>query len=93
IDSVIASVIHSAGLTRSYNGMKVIEQWTDIAGEELAAHAVADRFENGTLFVLVEDDAWRQTIEMEKEMLLKKIRSLPFGRSVREIRLTGSRKG
>jgi predicted nucleic acid-binding Zn ribbon protein len=71
----------------------VVEHWPEIVGEDIAARAVADGYRDGVLYVSVEQDVWRQELQMQKETILRKIHELPYGQAVREIRLTGVKKG
>jgi len=89
----MARVISSLGLTRSYNGWQVVNRWPDIVGKEIASRAHAFRYEDGCIYVAVEQSAWRQELSMRQEELLEKIRSYPGGRTIKEIRLVQGRKG
>jgi len=85
--------VASWGLGTSYHGWLVVRHWPDIVGDTIAERAIADRFEDGTLFVAVEKDIWRQELHLQTEEILRKIHSRPYGRAIREIRWTGGRKG
>jgi predicted nucleic acid-binding Zn ribbon protein len=93
LGSVIDSVIDSVGLTQRYNGSQVIERWIEIVGDQIAARAKAVKFDNGTLYVVVEDSSWRQNLSMELEQILAQIRKYPFGQAVKEIRLLANQRG
>ena len=93
ISSVIGSVVSSIGIKASYEGVKVIDAWPEIVGPDIAARATADRVADGVLYVCVEKDVWRQQLHMQREVILRKIHALPFGRSIKEIRLVGAKKG
>ena len=88
ISGILDKVIKSFGLSRNYNGWLVVSNWDKIVGKEIADHARAVKYEDGCLFVSVEDSAWRQQLSMSLESLLKKIHSLPYGNAVKQIRLT-----
>jgi predicted nucleic acid-binding Zn ribbon protein len=93
LGSVIDSVIDSVGLTQRYNGSQVIDRWSEIVGDQIAARAQAVKFDNGTLYVVVEDSSWRQNLSMELEQILAQIRKYPFGQAVKEIRLLANQRG
>ena len=93
ISGVIASVIKSLGLTGKYNGWQVVDQWPEIVGEHIANVSRAFRFDDGVLYVAVKDASWRQNLAMELEAILAKIRSYPYGRAVKHIRLVSGEKG
>jgi predicted nucleic acid-binding Zn ribbon protein len=86
-------VIGSLGLGKSYNGWLVVTRWPEIVGEQVAKRARAVRFDDGVLFVVVEDAAWRQNLSMQTEDFLAAIHQYPFGNVVRQIRLIGTERG
>lgn len=92
ISGIIGKIFHSFGLTSNYNGWMVVEKWDKIVGKEIAQRAKAVRFDDETLFVVVEDDSWRQEISMKTDEILSSIQSQPYGRSVKQIRLIKLRK-
>lgn len=93
ISGVLARVISSLGISRSYNGWQVVNRWPEIAGREIAARASAIRYDEGCIYIAVKDSAWRQELSMRQEELLEKIRSYPYGRGIKEIRLVQGKKG
>lgn len=93
IAGAVESVIGSLGIGRSYNGWLVVTRWSEIVGEQLAKRARAVRFDDGIIFVVVEDSAWRQNLSMEIDNILATIHSYPFGKAVRQIRLIGTERG
>ena len=93
VSGVVASVIKSLGLTTKYNGWQVVIHWPEIVGEHIAQVSRAFRFDEGVLYVAVKDASWRQNLSMEIENILAKIRSYPYGRAVKQIRLVSGEKG
>ncbi len=93
ISSVLTGVLRSLGLTEQYNGWLVVERWPEIVGDAIARVSQALRFEDGVLYVAVNDAAWRQELAMKQEALLEKIKSLPYGRAIDQIRLVRGEKG
>lgn len=93
ISSVIGSVVSSMGIKASYEGAKVLAAWPEIVGPDIAERAIADRVADGVLYVRIEKDVWRQQLQMQREEILRKIHRLPFGRSIKDIRLVGGKKG
>lgn len=88
ISGILQKVIGSFGLSKSYNGWLVVTNWAEIVGKDIADHARANRFEEGCLYVSVDDAVWRQQLSMSLESILKKIQSMPYGNAVKKIRLT-----
>lgn len=82
---LIEQVIRSLGLGEKYHGWRIVSRWPDIVGPEIARQARAVRFSDGILTVVVEKDAWRQELEMQLEVILRKVRSDSGGRAVRKI--------
>ena len=93
IGSVMSSLVASWGLANSYHGWLVVRHWEDIVGETIAQRAIANDYREGVLYVAVEKDIWRQELQMQREEILRKIHSRPYGKAIKEIRYTGGRKG
>lgn len=91
--NAIESAISALGLSTSYHGWMVVQKWPELVGESIANRAKAFRYDDGTLYVAVKDASWRQNLAMETETILAKIRSYPFGRSIKQIRLVASERG
>ncbi len=53
----------------------------------------AIRFQDGTLFVAVDDAGWRQMMAIDSEKILKIIHACPHGRVIKELRLVWGEKG
>jgi len=92
ISGVIARSMRTLGLARQYDGWQVVDQWPEIVGEAVAERAEALRYDDGTLFVAVPDDVWRQQLSMEIESILMRVQAQPYGRAVQRIRLLHGRK-
>ena len=93
ISGVIEAVIKSLGLTGKYHGWLVVTNWSSIVGEHIAKVSHAFRYDDGTLFVAVRDASWRHNLSMEIENILAKIRTYPYGRAIKQIRLVSGEKG
>ncbi|MEA2031410.1 MAG: DUF721 domain-containing protein [candidate division Zixibacteria bacterium] len=93
LSGVIETVIGSLGLMSKYHGWQVINNWTEIVGQQIAKTATAIRFEDSTLYVAVADDAWRQELVMQTDSILEKIRQYPYGKAVKQLRFVRGEKG
>jgi predicted nucleic acid-binding Zn ribbon protein len=93
IGGAIGKLMQSLGLKRPYDGWQVVVNWPEIVGDEISSRAEAIRYENGTVFVVVPDDSWRQQLSLQTEMILEKIHSYPYGRAVKTLRLVKGKKG
>jgi len=85
IGSQVERVLAGLGLLETFNGWKVCQLWPEFVGEPIASHATATRYEQHTLYVRVTDSVWRHNLSLERENILRKIHSLPYGASVRTI--------
>lgn len=90
---ILGRVMSSLGLSRDYDGWLVVTRFSEIVGPGISNKAEAVGYEDGHLFVAVQDAAWRQELSMRLDELLDKIHKLPYGRSVKQIRLVQGTKG
>ncbi len=93
VGDVIESIIGKLGYLKNYHGWQVVARWPEIVGEHYARHARAYKFEDGVVYVAVNDDLWRQKLSLDSEMILEKIRGQSYGKSVRKLRLVRQEKG
>lgn len=93
IDGIMEGIFRSLGLTRRYHGWLVVHSWPEIVGEFLAKRTHAFRWDDGQLFVSVEDPVLRQELLGNQNDIMEKIKSLPQGHVVKELRFVGSRRG
>jgi predicted nucleic acid-binding Zn ribbon protein len=93
INSVVERVIGRLGYLKNYHGWQVVAHWPEIVGEHYARHCRAFKFEDGTVYVAVQEDGWRQRLSLESEVIVEKIRGFAFGRTVRKLRLVREEKG
>jgi predicted nucleic acid-binding Zn ribbon protein len=92
ISGILDKLVVSLGLSRNYNGWRIVSQWPEIVGEHYAPKSRAIRFHEGVLYVAVEDASWRQMMGMDTEKILQIIRGYPYGRVVKELRLVCGEK-
>ncbi|MEA1980080.1 MAG: DUF721 domain-containing protein [candidate division Zixibacteria bacterium] len=89
IGSMVDKIFKSLGLSGNYNGWRVISNWENIVGEVLAKKTKPKKYENGILYVIVEDASWRQNLQMNIGEILGRIHALPYGKVIKKIRLIG----
>jgi predicted nucleic acid-binding Zn ribbon protein len=82
---LLEKIIGALGIQDKFHGWQIVSRWPDIVGPEIARQSRAVRFVDGILTVVVEKDAWRQELEMQRESILDKIRALPGGKAVKKI--------
>ena len=93
ISGAVDRVIGSLGLTERYYGWLMVSHWADIVGEYYARMSRAFRFDDGTLYVAVEDPSWRQMMALDSEKILKIIHAYPHGQVVKSLHLVHGEKG
>jgi predicted nucleic acid-binding Zn ribbon protein len=92
IGNLLETILSNYGLTRTLGGWKVVVNWPEIVGGNIARVSHAVRFENDTLLVSVPDSVWRQQLSMEQEMILSKIHEYPGGKAVKKIHFVAERE-
>ena len=93
VGGIVDGILGSLGLAKRYYGWLAVARWPEIVGEHYARHSEAFRFEDGTLYVAVADDSWRQQLALDNDKIMAIIRSNPHGRVVERIRLVRGKKG
>ena len=85
LKGILGQILSSLGRKGEFDGWRMVELWPEIVGPEIARYARAVRFIEGSIIVVIEKDAWRQELEMQREHILRKIWSFPGGTAVRKI--------
>jgi hypothetical protein len=93
VAGIVDRLIGSLGLAQRYYGWLIVSQWPELVGEYYADRSRAFRFDNGELYVAVEDPAWRQQMAMDTEKILEIIHARPHGRVIKKLRLVRGEKG
>jgi hypothetical protein len=93
VAGIVEGLIGSLGLSGRYYGWLIVSHWAEIVGEYYARHSRAFKFEDGTLYVAVTEDGWRQQIALDNNKILAIIHARPHGRVVRDLRLVRGEKG
>ncbi len=85
LGKLVERIISAFGLHDKFHGWKIVNQWPEIVGPDIARHSRALRYSDGTLTIVVEKDVWRQELEMQREQILRQIRRVPGGDVVKRI--------
>ena len=93
INGVMDDLFRSLGLSRRYYGWIIVHNWPEIVGEFIAKRTKAYKWDDGILFISVENPALRQELLGNQNDIMEKIKSLPHGYVVKELRFVGSRRG
>lgn len=89
---IVDHIVTSLGLAQKYYGWLIVSKWPEIVGEYYALKSRAIRFDEGTLYVAVEDSSWRQQMAMDTEKILQIIHTFPHGQVVESLRLVMGEK-
>ena len=63
-----------ANLTDSSKYLGIFREWKQIAGQDVAAHAVIRDIEQGYLLIDVDHPGWMQRLQLKEKAIMKKIR-------------------
>ncbi|MEW5796923.1 MAG: DUF721 domain-containing protein [Candidatus Zixiibacteriota bacterium] len=89
---IVDRIVTSLGLAQRYYGWMMVSRWPEMVGEYYARKSRAFRFEEGVLYVAVEDASWRQQMAMDTERILTIIHGYPHGQVVKDLRLVMGEK-
>lgn len=85
LGQIVEQLLMSLGLGSTYHGWKAVHDWPVLVGPDIARSARAESFRDGAIIVVVEKDAWRQELELQKEQILAAIHRRPGGKAVKKI--------
>jgi|GEM_PF-153588 hypothetical protein len=85
---LLSEALERLGVAKRVAEQRLLARWPEIAGVRIASVTRADRIANGKLFVSCKTSAWANELTMLKTDLLRKIRKLPGGGSVEDIRFS-----
>ena len=74
-------------------GWRAVREWPDAVGPQVARHARAVSFHEGTVVVEVEGSAWLQELSILKRDLVRQLNRHLGSQHVRELRLINARGG
>lgn len=76
IQSVMAEAIGRDEVLRAARAQKVLRQWPEVVGPVLGSKSAPDRYEKGTVWVVVEGSAWASELRLNKDRILARLRDL-----------------
>ena len=86
LSSIIDSLVKTLGIEKQVEQYKIFDAWNSIVGEQISKVAQPERFQNGTLFVSVNNAPWRAELTYRKKDLLEKIHASLHSHSITDIR-------
>jgi predicted nucleic acid-binding Zn ribbon protein len=72
-DQILQGLIAQYGLEGPMAEHRLREHWTEIVGDQVAAHAQPDQIRFRKLYLTVDSSAWMQEMSFLKPMLLEKV--------------------
>jgi len=76
IANILEGALRQYGLHERFTERSVLSRWSEIVGEEVAAHSQAIDIENGVLILAAEHGAWRHELTMLMPMIIEKFNKL-----------------
>ncbi|RYG49293.1 DUF721 domain-containing protein [bacterium] len=73
---ILARAIERPEILRAARAGLILDRWSDVVGDFLAAKSRPDRYERGTVFVAVSGSAWAQELRMRREEILDGLREI-----------------
>jgi hypothetical protein len=92
VAEILSKVIKDSKLESGLRRGKALALWSEVAGEALSHMTEAERLDDGTLFVRVQDSVAAHQLTYTREAFLKKYQQQMPG-AVREIRFQAGRTG
>jgi len=92
INEWMPKALDRSEVLRTARAQLAMQHWQAAVGEILAAKSRPDRFDRGTLWVLVEGSAWAQEISLRRELIIERLNTLAGENGlIRELRI-GTRR-
>jgi predicted nucleic acid-binding Zn ribbon protein len=86
INAALRAFVTDIGIAPTLAMYDVITTWSEVVGEQIARVAVAERMENGILFVSVNSAPWRTELTMKRRAIVDKLNAHAGGAVVKDIR-------
>jgi predicted nucleic acid-binding Zn ribbon protein len=86
ITAALRAFVTDLGIAPTLAMYDVITTWPEVVGEQIARVAVAERMENGILFVSVSSAPWRTELTMKRRAIIEKLNAHAGGAVVKDIR-------
>jgi predicted nucleic acid-binding Zn ribbon protein len=81
----LGNALRAFGIDRSVKEQEVLQRWAELVGAAIANHAVPVRLLHGTLWVRVDDAAWRHELFLRRGELIRTINDALGMRIVEEV--------
>ena len=81
IQESLQSLFKELGYENKIKNFIVIDKWSEIVGEKIALKSEPQRITEKVLYVKVKSSSWRTELNMQKQLILKKIEE-KFGKNL-----------
>ncbi len=85
-DSLIPALFASFGLSAKLDEHRLMAEWSQLVGAQIAAHAMPREVRGRTLWVVVDSSTWLHELTLLKPLLLAKIAPRVGKADVRDVR-------
>lgn len=73
IKNILLNFLQSAGIQEKYEENIAVAYWESIVGDEIARHTEPQKVADGTVFVKVDDNVWRNELVFFKKQIIAKL--------------------
>jgi predicted nucleic acid-binding Zn ribbon protein len=78
--------VQDIGISKTLSMYDIITTWPEVVGAQIARVALAERMENGILFVTVSSAPWRAELTMKRRSIIDKLNAHAGANIVKDIR-------
>ena len=75
LQHVLPDAFDAKEVVRTAMAQRILRDWPDIVGKNLASRSRPERVDRGVVWVAVEGSAWAQELRMMREIILERLRS------------------
>lgn len=73
VGQMLKSAVGRDEVIRAAQAQRILRDWTEIVGPEMATRSYPDRYDRGTVWIAVEGSSWAQELRMQSERILEKL--------------------
>ena len=88
VGSIVNGVLDARGLARKVLEKMAVELWSDVVGDPINHHTLAERFTNGTLYVRVRSPQWTHELHFLEARIVARLNGRLKQPIVQKIRAT-----
>ncbi|MDO5662136.1 MAG: DciA family protein, partial [Brachybacterium sp.] len=89
IDSVLRRVLDNLGWNEGLSSGKVLEDWEEIVGDQIAAHCSPVTLDEGVLVISASSSAWASQMRMLSSQIITRIHEHVGREVISELKVTG----